>query len=229
MAGLGRKVFTAGDVLTASDVQNYLMDQSVMVFAGTAARSSAIPTPTEGMTTYRADLDQLESYDGTQWRVTNGMALLSTTTLSGASTTISGISQSYKSLEVWIYGMTNATANGVMRVEPNADATACVLTGTSFSSSSAFRSSSNAQIKFNTESVNRTNANNVARIRIDNYSNTTNYKPLTFNCFYVGVSTFDVAENYGGAITLNTAISSLVISNTGGNWSTGTVEVWGVE
>ena len=67
MAGLGRKVFTAGDVLTASDVQNYLMDQSVMVFAGTAARSSAIATPTEGMVSYLTDIDLLETYNGSSW------------------------------------------------------------------------------------------------------------------------------------------------------------------
>ena len=71
MAGLGRKVFTAGDVLTASDVQNYLMDQTVMNFAGTAARSSAIATPTDGMVTYRQDIDALEAYNGTAWLPVN--------------------------------------------------------------------------------------------------------------------------------------------------------------
>jgi len=67
MAGLGRKIFTAGDVLTASDVQSYLQDQTVMVFAGTAARSSAIATPTEGMISYQKDTDAIEAYDGTNW------------------------------------------------------------------------------------------------------------------------------------------------------------------
>lgn len=52
MTGLGRKVFTAGEVLEASEVNGYLMDQSVMVFAGTAERTAAIGTPTEGMVTY---------------------------------------------------------------------------------------------------------------------------------------------------------------------------------
>jgi hypothetical protein len=67
MAGLGRKVFTAGDVLTASDVQNYLQDQSVMVFAGTAARSSAIATPSEGMFAITTDDDELDYYNGSAW------------------------------------------------------------------------------------------------------------------------------------------------------------------
>jgi hypothetical protein len=67
MAGLGRKVFTAGDVLTASDVQNYLQDQTVMVFAGTAARSSAIPTPSEGMFAITKDDDEVDYYNGSAW------------------------------------------------------------------------------------------------------------------------------------------------------------------
>lgn len=67
MAGLGRKVFTAGDVLTASDVQSYLQDQTVMVFAGTAARSSAIATPTEGMVAVTTDTDELQYYNGSAW------------------------------------------------------------------------------------------------------------------------------------------------------------------
>ena len=67
MAGLGKKTFLAGEVLTASDVNGYLMDQSVMVFGGTAARSSAIPTPSEGMVTYRTDANAIEYYDGSTW------------------------------------------------------------------------------------------------------------------------------------------------------------------
>lgn len=67
MAGLGRKTFTAGDVLTASQVQGYLQDQTVMVFAGTAARSSAIATPSDGMFTVTTNDDQVDYYNGTAW------------------------------------------------------------------------------------------------------------------------------------------------------------------
>lgn len=67
MAGAGFKTFTAGDVLSASDVQTYIMDQAFMVFAGTAARGSAIASPSEGMFTYLADTDSIEYYDGSDW------------------------------------------------------------------------------------------------------------------------------------------------------------------
>jgi hypothetical protein len=65
-----RKVFTAGEVLAAADVNSFLMDQSVMTFAGTAARGSAIGTATEGMVTYLNDIDALSVFNGTQF-VTN--------------------------------------------------------------------------------------------------------------------------------------------------------------
>lgn len=60
-----RKVFVAGEILTAADVQEYLADQSVMTFASSAARGSAIGTAVEGMVTYLEDTDQLEVYGGT--------------------------------------------------------------------------------------------------------------------------------------------------------------------
>jgi hypothetical protein len=63
----GKKTFVAGEVLTAQDVNDYLMDQSVMNFASAAARSSAIPTPTEGMFAVTTDNDELDYYNGSDW------------------------------------------------------------------------------------------------------------------------------------------------------------------
>jgi hypothetical protein len=61
--GLGRRTFAPGEVLTASNVMNYLQDQAVMNFAGTAARGSAIGTAVaEGMVSYLNDTDSLEVY-----------------------------------------------------------------------------------------------------------------------------------------------------------------------
>jgi hypothetical protein len=62
-----RKVFDAGEVLSATDVNSFLMNQMVMTFAGTAARGSAIPTPTEGMLTYLEDSNTFQFYNGTNF------------------------------------------------------------------------------------------------------------------------------------------------------------------
>jgi hypothetical protein len=64
MAGLGRQVFTAGEVLTAADVNGYLMDQAVMVFADAAARSAGIAAPSAGMMTFLQDVVQVQVYSG---------------------------------------------------------------------------------------------------------------------------------------------------------------------
>jgi hypothetical protein len=65
MAGQGKTTFVAGTILTASQVNGYLMDQVVQVYAGTAARGSALPVPDEGMMTYLADTDKLQLATGT--------------------------------------------------------------------------------------------------------------------------------------------------------------------
>ena len=68
MAGAGFKLFENGNVLLASEVQNFIMDQQIMVFAGTAARGSAIASPSEGMFAFMKDTDTLTFYDGTDWQ-----------------------------------------------------------------------------------------------------------------------------------------------------------------
>jgi len=54
-------------VLTASDVNEYLMNQTVMVFASASARNTAITSPTEGMMAYLSDSNALTIYSGTAW------------------------------------------------------------------------------------------------------------------------------------------------------------------
>jgi len=65
-AGLGFKTFTTGEVLTADNVNGYLM-QGVLVFASAAARTTAITSPQEGQYSYLKDTNALEYYDGAAW------------------------------------------------------------------------------------------------------------------------------------------------------------------
>ena len=65
-AGLGFKTFTTGEVLTAANVNGYLM-QGVLVFASTAARDAAITSPQEGQFAYTKDTNGLWYYDGAVW------------------------------------------------------------------------------------------------------------------------------------------------------------------
>ena len=58
------KTFANGFPLPASDLNNFLMNQSVIVFADSAARTTAIPSPVEGMLTYLQDTNAYESWNG---------------------------------------------------------------------------------------------------------------------------------------------------------------------
>jgi len=58
------KTFANGFPLPASDLNNFLMNQSVIVFADAAARTTAIPTPIQGMLTYLVDTAAYESWNG---------------------------------------------------------------------------------------------------------------------------------------------------------------------
>ena len=115
--GSGFRTFTAGEVLTASNVQNYLMDQSVMVFGGSAARSSAIGTANfeEGMVSYLTDTDKVESYNGTNWvqvgSSNQGLTLINTTSFSAvASQSINDVfSSTYSNYRI-IFDCSNSTS-----------------------------------------------------------------------------------------------------------------------
>jgi hypothetical protein len=65
-AGLGFKTFTTGEVLTAADVNGYLM-QGLLVFANAAARDAAITSPQEGQACYLKDTDAVLTYSGSAW------------------------------------------------------------------------------------------------------------------------------------------------------------------
>lgn len=67
----GFKTFVDLDILTAAEVNGFLMTQAVMVFDDSTARSTALTAPTEGMVTYLKDTDELDVYDGASWVVVN--------------------------------------------------------------------------------------------------------------------------------------------------------------
>lgn len=69
MAGAGYKLFNTGDVLTAAQVNTYLMQQTVMVFASATARNTALSgILAEGLVCYLTDTNDFQIYDGAAWQ-----------------------------------------------------------------------------------------------------------------------------------------------------------------
>jgi hypothetical protein len=76
-AGLGFKDFVTGEVLTAADVDGYLM-QGIWVFASAAARDAAVTSPQEGNACYLKDTNQVLTYSGSAWVAVGGGSPLTT-------------------------------------------------------------------------------------------------------------------------------------------------------
>lgn len=62
------KTFTAGSLGTASDVNTYLMEQSIATFSSAGARNSAITSPKNGQVAYISSSKSFTYYDGTGWQ-----------------------------------------------------------------------------------------------------------------------------------------------------------------
>ena len=107
MAAGGFKEFIAGSVLDEDDINDFLM-QGVLVFAGTAARGSAITAPVEGQFSFLKDSDTVEFYDGSAWvPFESGLTYASVSTTATGSFTDGGITYDY-----WEY-----TGNGSLVVD----------------------------------------------------------------------------------------------------------------
>lgn len=63
----GFRTWTPGEIITASLVQEYLQDQTVMVFPSSAVRSTAVVVPTEGMLSWVEDQNKYQYHTGTNW------------------------------------------------------------------------------------------------------------------------------------------------------------------
>jgi len=124
MAGAGYKLFVTGDTLTAAQVNTNLMQQTIMVFANSAARTSALSAVlAEGMFSYLLDTNSTEFYDGAAWQVFGVPEVLSNkilvspeerTTVSATAAT--GTVNFDASTQGVLYYTTNASANFTLNV-----------------------------------------------------------------------------------------------------------------
>jgi hypothetical protein len=235
-AGLGYIEFATGDILTAALANGYLASQTVMVFADAAARTSAIASPQEGMISYLKDTNAVEYYSGSAWTTvgggsSGGMTLLSTTSLSGSSTSISPISGSYTDLKIVIYGTTNASANYYPYLKPNGTGTTATWYYGINANGTAVQQAQSAQdfaMNYNLRA--QSNANNVFTITISNYSSTAVTKKTFMGSGTQVGSTGNVETfHFGGFFDISGAITSLDITTSAGTFNGGTVLVYGVK
>jgi len=112
---MGWKDWVYGDLVSAADFQSLVQDQTVQRYADSAARTSALGSAVaEGMVTYLADSNLIESYDGSAWqRQSGGLVPVSPTSVviatgSGSANAVGQVS---------FTGATSVSLNGVFTSE----------------------------------------------------------------------------------------------------------------
>jgi len=164
---------------------------------------------------------------GLKWAAAagGGMTEISTTTLSGATVTLASIPQTYKSLYLLITRVTNATANGKFYININGAGQTARFTVTT---ETTVASAGYGALLQSPNNIDRANDDNGQAIFIHNYTSASNYnKPFHwFGYTFIGdASAWNMA---GIASQQSAAVTSIVLSNTGGSLSAGTVILYGV-
>ena len=167
---------------------------------------------------------------GLKWATpaAGGMTLISTTSLSGASTVLSSIPSTYTNLQVQIEGMTNNTTAGVFTIYVGSV------------DDCHYNKIENATVSNSGGGMNITTTSNVLRTNVEsgfilnifNYSSSIVRHSFQMTGGYYNSSGSPVvfaAFGANGSSGVAGTISSLTFLNTGGTWSGGTVKLWGIK
>jgi hypothetical protein len=218
-----RKEFEAFTRLDASDVNTYLMDQSVMSFAGTAARGSAIPSPVTGMTTYLEDDDALQVFDGAAYAGVGGLTFVKKQIIGSAVTSVTvsdAFSSDYENYKIIISGGV-ASTDVSLQLQLGASNTAynTFLVRGFYSDGTSSNVGTNNGTIF-TLSSGSTNSLFLNVDVIGPFLSKNTYISAPF----VGAST---AGHISGVLKNTTSFTAFTINSSGGNMTGGTIYVYG--
>jgi hypothetical protein len=170
--------------------------------------------------------------DGVEWAspASGGMTLLSTTTLSGVTTTISSIDQTYNTLFVLVRGV-NVAANKYIECRPNnAYEGSYVESACNTSTVSTVAAAASALRPFSgNHNLKASSTSNAYALTIYNYASTTSIKPFDSSSSHENGSSARCATLAKGGINTNSAITSLVFDSDASTFNGGTVLVYGVK
>lgn len=166
---------------------------------------------------------------GLKWGTpsSGSMTLLSTTSLTGASVTVSSISQSYKNLYIEWEGVTQS-ASGTFDIQLNATNGAHYSNGLRSGSTGVGSFTDNVIKLLQNINSDDTSSNNAGNVKVYNYASTTARKTFNYESIFVSGGT-PISVVGGGGFNSASAISSIKFNNTTGNdFNAGILRIYGV-
>jgi hypothetical protein len=221
---------TSGAVTITNSMATEITAKGDLIVGTGNATFDNLPAGTNG---HVLTADSTVSPSGLKWSAPaagGGMTLISTTTLSGASITLSSIASTYVNLQLVVRNFKPATdATGLylrMNSDSNANRHAETISGDVFGGN-----------PFNVNYINATNgqdnssAEGLFVINIYDYANTATWKMIESSSMSNNSSTatnFNYRRSFG-AYNQTSAISSIDLFPASGNFTSGTVLLYGVK
>lgn len=206
-------------------------------YTAKGALLSATAASTPGVLTVGSN-DQVLTADsststGLKWATpaSGGMTLLSTTTLSGASTTITTDFTGYKSAYISISDVDLSANDGFgMKINNSLITQMTLAYQVGAAATLTYENGGDLQFNFG-DDLSGTTLDNNGFLVIDDPANTTNWKAFRYSSGWTGSSGSKNSYNGGGAFATTSAITSIVCAPfTGGvTFQGGTFKVYGVK
>jgi len=198
--------------------------------AGSATNDAAVLTVGANGTVLTAASGETT---GLQWATpsSGGMTLISTTTLTGASITLSSIPQTYVHLQLIIRDLLPADDNQQLEMRLNGDSGASRYTTFAYSTANGNTSFGETRFRSLTDNTDNAVTQNLTIIDLYDYTNTVTWKLGTVQSINVNSTTNTNAYVTKSQLIHNQtiAISSITLLLETGNFTSGTVLLYGVK
>lgn len=235
------KVFTNGSVLNASEINDNLMNQSVMVFSNSTTRAAALTAPTEGMLTWLEDVNRYEFRNGAGAWVplsSGGLELIRAATITGVNTLSLGsnadpiFSSTYNNYRVLVSSnnSTDAARSWTLRMRANTtDESGAVYNQMATGIDRAGGAQNNVSVNATSGSIHN-NCNLGALRAHTSFDLSSPFLSQETNLVGSNVgfnATNSVHQTFGVIVATNTSYNGLTITNSSGNFLDGTIEIYG--
>jgi hypothetical protein len=165
---------------------------------------------------------------GLKWQAPasgGGYTLLSTTSLSGSSTSITSIDQTYTDLYLWIYDLGVQTTNGTITLNFNSGTTN--IMGYALNDQGGAAGSTNTNIPLSlSQNINTGTNANTWSVYLSNYASGSR-TPYSFSGVYYSGAWRGIFG--GGGRESASAITSVQVTTSAGTFAAGTIKIYGVK